>query len=438
MSTFKRLDPILAILCLILAACSLPFFGSTPTPMMETQPPVLTLESFPVNPTADIVIPPTPHVALSTPIAGLKQPLTLTSLKMFDNSNGWAAAIGDTDNAPHLLSTSDGGTTWQERTPAGMVTEIGFSNSIINFTALDLNTVWSTLSSQTPSPDLTSLITWQTTDGGETWSSSDPLPVTDLSVEFFMPDYFGFSDRNNGWLLVHNGAGMNHDYVSIFTTTNSGASWKRVVDPFMDNLYMSCSKTGLVFFDARNGWITYNCHGVKPGLDFYTSSDAGATWEPVTLPSPGYQADYWSDMQNACGIDNIVYTRPPMLTISVTCQSAGRADPERWLYTTPDNGLTWSWENTPGGYGDAFLLDPAQGWFLGHIKQQEDDASTLYVTTNGGGSWTPVKNVSWRGLPQFVDVKNGFVLASADQESAFVRTTDGGHTWSEIKAVLKP
>jgi photosystem II stability/assembly factor-like uncharacterized protein len=438
MSNHKRLDPILAVLCVLLAACSLPFLDGTTTPKGETPPPVLTQESFPVNPTAEIAIPPTPYVALSTPIAGLEQPLTLTSLKMFDALNGWAAAIGDNDNAPHLLRTRDGGTTWQERTPAGMTAETGFTDSIIIFTTLDLNTVWATLSSQSPSPVLTSLIAWQTVDGGATWSSSDPLPVTDLSVEFFMPDLFGFSDRSNGWLLVHNGAGMMKDYVSIFTTANGGASWKRVVDPYMDNLRMSFSKTGLVFFDANTGWVTLDSHGVEPGLEFYNSVDGGTSWQEIDLPSPGYQPNYWADMQNACGIDAIVYVRPPMLTVSVTCQSAGRADPERWLYTTPDNGLTWSWVNTPGGYGDTFLLDPNHGWFLGHIKQQDDDASTLYVTTNAGASWSPIKNVSWRGVPQFVDAKNGFVLARAGMENAFVRTTDGGKTWSEVKAVLAP
>jgi len=438
MSTHKRLDPILAILCILLAACSLPFLDGTSTPLDETQPVMITPESSPVNPTVEIAVPPTPYIALSTPIAGLEQPLTLTSLKMFDTLKGWAAAIGDIDNTPHLLKTSDGGKTWQERTPAGMAAEDGFGESSIIFTSLDLNTVWATLSSSSPAPKTTPLTTWRTLDGGATWSSSDPLPVTDLSVEFFMPDYFGFSDINNGWLLIHNGAGMNHDYVSIFLTADGGGSWRRVVDPYMDNLSMSCSKTGLVFFTYSQGWITFDCHGVKPGLDFYMTSDAGSTWQPVPLPSPGYQPDYWSDMQNACGIDAIVYTRSPMLTISVTCQSAGRSDPERWLYTTPDNGLTWSWENTPGGYGDTFLLDPQQGWFLGHIKQQENDASSLYVTANGGASWTPVKNVNWHGLPQFVDAKNGWVLASAGPEKAFVRTTDGGKTWSEVKAVLEP
>jgi len=436
MSTFKRLDPVLAVVCLILAACTLPFVN--PTPVVETQPPLLTPDSIPVEPTLDTSTLPTREVVLSTPISGVAQPLTLTSLKMFDPLNGWAAATGDTDNAPHLLRTADGGTTWQERTPAGMAAEVEFADSTIIFTALDLNTIWATLSSLSPSPQLTSLITWQTSDGGTTWSASDPLPVTDLSVEFFMPDYFGFSDQNNGWLLVHNGAGMNHDYVSIFTTPNGGAYWKRVVDPFMDNLYMSCSKTGLIFFNASLGWVTFDCHGVKPGLDFYATTDGGTTWQPITLPSPGVEPNYWENMDNACGIDAIVYVQAPRLTLSVTCLHYGTSDPNRWLYTTPDSGATWSWKATPGGYGSTFLPNPTQGWFLGHIKRQEDDASTLYVTSDGGASWSPVKNVNWRGLPQFVDIKNGWVLASVGVNTAFVRTTDGGHTWAEIKAVIKP
>jgi photosystem II stability/assembly factor-like uncharacterized protein len=437
MSTFnKRLDPVLAVLCLVLAACTLPFVN--PTPVVETQPPPASPEGPLTEPTTEPIALPTREVVLSTPIAGVAQNLELTSLKMYDNLNGWAAALGETDGAPHLVRTGDGGLTWQERTPAGMAAENGYAGAMIIFTSLDLNTVWTTLTNHSPSPELEGLITWQTVDGGATWSRSDPLPVRDLSVEFFMPDHFGFAGPSNGWLLVHNGAGMNHDYVSIFTSTNGGASWTRVVDPYMDNLMMSCSKTGLVFFDANQGWVTINCHGVKPGLDFYATSDGGHTWQAVVLPSPGVQPNYWDDMENACGIDTIVYAQAPRLTISVTCMHYGNSDPERWLYTSENSGLTWSWEKVPGGYGETFLLSPTQGWFLGHIKQQDGDANTLYTTTDGAASWTKVKNVNWSGLPQFMDAKNGWVLARAGQEHAFVRTTDGGLSWIEITAVLQP
>ncbi len=235
---------------LILAACSLPFIK--PTTIQDSQTPALTPETLPVDTTPETGPLPTPKGEISTPIVGVAQKLTLNSIKMFDLAHGWASADGNTDGLPHLVTTSDGGTTWKDMTPAGMTLEDGFADTWIIFTTLDANTVWATLSSQSPSPLLTSLVTWQTSDGGKTWSSSDPLPVTDLSVEFFMPDLFGFSDKNNGWLLVHNGAGMNHDYVSIFTTANGGASWKRVVDPSMDNLRMSFSKTGLVFFGCQS------------------------------------------------------------------------------------------------------------------------------------------------------------------------------------------
>lgn len=436
MSPIKRLDPILAILCLILAACSLPFIK--PTSIQETQVPALTPGTLAVITTPEEGPMPTPGEELSTPVAAVAQKVTLNRIKMFDLTHGWASATGTTDGLPHLVATSDGGTTWKEMTPAGMTTEDGFMDALIIFTALDANTAWATLSARSPAPRLTSLITWQTSDGGKTWSSSEPLPVTDLSVEFFMPDLFGFSDKDNGWLLVHNGAGMNHDYVSIFTTTNGGASWKRVVDPYMDNLRMSFSKTGLVFFDANRGWITLDSHGVENGLEFYQTNDGGNTWQEITLPSPDIEPGYFENMDNACGLDGIVYAADPILTVSVTCMHYGISDPNRWLYTTTDGSITWSWQATPGGYGETYLLTPTQGWFLGHNKQQETYANTLYVTADGGITWSKVKNVFWGGTPQFMDAQNGWLIATAGTGTAFVRTINGGTTWVEVNPVITP
>jgi hypothetical protein len=436
MSTLNRSTLIPVIILLALVACNQPV--SIPTTVPEGQILLLTKEPSADFSTPEIKPSATPELQLSTPVTGVAQPLTLHIIKMLDVNHGWASASGDIDQRPHLVATSDGGVTWKEMTPAGMTAEAGFADSLILFTFLDANRIWATLSSWSPSPTLTSLVTWQTVDGGNTWSSSDPLAVTDLAVEFFMPDYFGFSDQNNGWLLVHNGAGMNHDYVTIFTSANGGASWKRVVDPYQDNLMMSCSKTGLTFFDAARGWITIDCHGVKNGLDFYTSLDGGNTWQEVSLPSPGIEVGYFENMDNACGLDGIVYAADPLLTVSVTCMHYGISDPDRWLYSTTNKGASWVWNAAPGGYGEAFFLTPSQGWFLGHLKQQESSANTLYATSDGGISWTPVKNVNWSGMPFFADAQNGWVIARAGTETAFVRTNNGGKTWAEIKAVITP
>ncbi len=231
---------------------------------------------------------------------------------------------------------------------------------------------------------------------------------------------------------------MMKDYVTIFTTADGGINWKRVVDPNMDNLRMSFSKTGLIFFDADLGWITLDSHGVENGLEFYTTTDGGNTWQEISLPSPGVEPGYFDNMDNACGLDGIVYTADPILTVSVTCMHYGISDPNRWLYTSSDRGSTWSWHATPGGYGNSFFIDPLQGWFLGHIKQQEETNNTLYITTDGGVTWTFVKNVTWGGTPQFLDPQNGWVIAKAGINTAFVRTINGGKTWVEVNPTLSP
>lgn len=99
------------------------------------------------------------------------------------------------------------------------------------------------------------------------------------------------------------------------------------------------------------------------------------------------------------------------------------------LQKTTDNGATWT-DVTPDStvveaISALHFISPLQGWAT---CQQ-----TLYITVNGGTSWTPV---ALSFIPQdiyFVDALVGYA-AGGDPNSApalVMKTTDGGLTWTQ-------
>ena len=127
---------------------------------------------------------------------------------------------------------------------------------------------------------------WSTTDGGKTWIGSSPLDLTNVNMEFFKPSDIDFSDTQHGWIMIHVGNGMMHDYVTIFNTIDGGKSWNKVVDPTQQSLPQGCYKNGIVFLDASAGWVAGDCQGVQSGVYFYKTNDSGQTWTTQTLPAP--------------------------------------------------------------------------------------------------------------------------------------------------------
>ncbi len=103
----------------------------------------------------------------------------------------------------------------------------------------DAHTAWVTYAIGGGTPVPTQPVVWHTTDGGATWTASQPLDVTGLA-EIYVPSELQFVAGQTGWLLVHVGAGMNHDYVALYRSTDGGATWTRILDPYNDGGIQSC------------------------------------------------------------------------------------------------------------------------------------------------------------------------------------------------------
>ncbi|MBL8058694.1 MAG: hypothetical protein JNK29_18465 [Anaerolineales bacterium] len=441
---------------LALAGCSPsttpePVFTRVPTvpPPTATTPATATTAATAAPPTASPEPSATPVVAAGAPTVAPEGPaiiqlaagqaLTITAIDMLSGAAGWAAGetAGDLDD--RLLTTADGGQTWHDVTPPQPIDAALALGQGATFAALDSQTAWATFYDRTGGPLSNVPFIWRTVDGGQTWSASRPLDVTD--AELFSPSDLVFVDGQSGWLLVHVGAGMMHDYVMLFTTHDGGLTWDRLVDPFTEpdnGLAQSCGKTGLVFTEAQTGWITGDCGGVQPGAPYlYKSTDAGRTWAFLELPPPADRADLYQVETMACGVQAPLFAKGPALVLAITCQDYNTNQSLAYLYRTADSGASWATEPLTGGFSAGVFLNPEAGWVLGPAAANAAE-NVLAQTVDGGASLVDLKQLNWAGPLDFVDTLTGWAIARTGEEQALVRTTDGGKTWQLITPQIAP
>lgn len=347
------------------------------------------------------------------------QEIALTFINMIDKDLGWGigglVGVGD-----HVLVTKDGGSTWADVTPPEPVAPEGKRKSAIGYFP-DTSTAWVTYYGL-ENLMLAEPVVWRTQDGGQTWQASQPLDVSGLE-ETYQPSHLIFSGQDTGWLLVHVGVGMNHDYVVLYKTEDSGQTWSRLIDPYGDSGIQSCAKTGLIFPDTQNGWLTGDCGGVAAGALLFHSGDGGLTWQSVTLPSPAVTPDLLDNPSAACGTYSPVFFDAQNGKLVVQCTNYTQDPPTKasYLYSTTDGGATWTSGPYPGG--TLLMIDANTGWAL----EQE-----IFQTLDGGATWTDLGSVTWQGQFDFVDAQTGWAVARSGDQLALVNTTDGGATWAEL------
>jgi photosystem II stability/assembly factor-like uncharacterized protein len=357
---------------------------------------------------------------VTTPLSGQ---LALSAIQMFSPDSGWG--IGSVNGASErIFKTNDGGNNWQEVTPpepglAGsqLITAVGYFQS--------LETAW--VSYYNTEPGLPSQpAVWRTRDGGQTWQASQPLDTTGLA-ETFAPSNLQFVDDQNGWMLVHVGVGMSHDYVMLYRSKDGGATWERLLDP--DNEVQACYKTGMLFTNAQEGWLTGTCSGVAAGVWLYHTGDGGATWQPVQLPAPESRPDLFTNFENGCGSDQPTFLDAQTGFIAVTCEQLA-TDPrvtDYFLYSTRDGGKSWSPTSYPGG--KLVFFDAQTGLALG---------KEIYSTEDGGKSWKKISEVTWEGDFDFATPQTGWAVARAGEQVALVRSDDGGQSWRLLEPQIMP
>jgi photosystem II stability/assembly factor-like uncharacterized protein len=351
--------------------------------------------------------------------------LDILKLEMLDAQNGWG--IGGkraSGNANRIFRTKDGGATWVEISPPEPAPAPGAEVSAAAGYFADAQTGWVTYHASIPSGIPENPVVWRTADGGATWQASSALDTSGL-METYSVSHVFFSGASNGWLMVHVGAGMNHDYVAIYRSTDGGASWSRVIDPTIDGGIQSCSKTGLAFWDGSNGWLTGNCNGVRAGAFLYQTADGGAHWSPVNLAAPADHPDLFTADQYACGV-HAPFLSGAQAYLGVECADMGNpaAANISYLYRSTAGGAP-----APQAYpgGDLFTLDGNRIWALG---------KEIFRSDTAGVSWTKIATVTWDGQFDFVTGQLGWAAVRKGTEYGLVQTSDGGGLWVQLAPVV--
>ncbi len=403
-------------LLVILSSCI------APTPLSPSQ------ES--ISPSVEVIQSPTQDLNLSTatiiPIPVLtatiefnKESVNLIQFEMFALTTGWG--IGKSaDNTPMVLRSADGGRTWMDtKLPVDVSIYDGLKMAGY---FLDDQTAWVAPFNESRYP-LSENSVWRTTDGGKTWNIS--LIQTKDLMESYYVSQINFVDNQNGWFMTHVGAGMNHDYIAIYRTTDGGINWERAADPMNDSSgIQGCQKNGFVFSDSQNGWLTGTCNGVAPGVLLFNTKDGGATWNRVELDDPyGYSGLYQS-------FDAVCSSQYPdasigLIHLEVACKNmaAPMDRPIVTLYTSLDGGDSWVQKSIPPGILNYL---PEDGLMV--IGEE------VSISWDGGDSWERQPNAPEGLSAQFVDGEYGWILPSSGKD--IFQTVDGGKTWQSITPLL--
>jgi hypothetical protein len=380
----------------------LPIDTSTPTPTF-TPPPTFT-------PTEEPTI--TPTTLVGTPVI-------IRFIQMIDGATGWAIG-SETGEDNRVLITQDGGTTWEDVTPPEP--DLATKHAVGYFH--DRHTGWVVYYPiQPPGPPTPgTFYTWNTTNGGVTWTQSSTHSLEFLS-ETNYPPYIDFVSASTGWIMLREGGAGMHKYPAyLMKTTDGGASWTIQVTP-PDDLF-SCRKTGMSFGDANTGWATIdNCP--ITGVRVEITSDGGASWNTVSLPDstshPGLFASHycWSHSPNLLSATTGA--------VVISCYSDDPTNVVDYLYVTNTSGASWIDVPYPGG--PLYALDSATMFAMG----QE-----MHRSTDGGVNWTLTSSVSWEGQFSFVTPLYVWGAAELDGSYALVKSVNGTSSWAELSPMVVP
>lgn len=389
-----------------------PLPSSPPDPALtQTQPAEQTLEPG-VKPDS---------VRLEELVPG--QELELSRIMMVSPERGWAVGTGQ-DPYPRILMTEDGGRTWRDRTPCTAFKALDRVSADSTLAYFHSNsTAWVYFQHQDRGDDPGVHRVWRTSDGGQSWDPSTPLPFS-REMRYFTGELV-FINSRVGWLRTFSEIAHMNDYAYLFQTTNGGETWTLVNQPG-DSMLELLVNSQLGFADPQQGWILKDSlGGFQPFLEI--TSNGGWTWKRVLLPGP---EGGWDSPEDRCrgsdphflgGAEGVFLLNCAPIGVEL---NSGNPQMSSYLYRSGDLGQTWTLQQLPAPVDQLVFLDDDQGFALGREHYRTDD---------GGQSWEKIKTVQWMGEFSWISPLEAWAVAREGDETALVHTRDGGESYQLIE-----
>jgi len=255
----------------------------------------------------------------------------------------------------------------------------------------------------------------RTADGGGTWQR---IAVTTDRVDFRDVDAV---DAETAYVLsIGNGPASR-----IYKTIDAGVTWTQQFATNDPNVFLDA----MTFWDAAHGVVVGD--SIDGQFDLLVTEDGGHTWSrvpesalPAALPNEGAFA--------ASGTNIAAIGREAWI-------GTGAAATARVLHTR-DRGRTWTVATTPlvagssAGVFSVAFRDSRHGVVVGGDYRKEQDATdNVAVTSDGGSTWTLVRDHGLSGFRSVVAYQPGAaatLIAVGPQGADW--STDDGHSWAPL------
>ena len=336
---------------------------------------------------------PTLTLSVSKNTTLLAQIPPLQAIRMVDANNGWSLT---TKHA--ILKTSDGGNHWQDVTPKAQIPGLNVQGEFL--TAQTAWIAWQ--SAQGYEGQKQSITILHTSDGGTNWQ------VTTINnAAGSLADPPRFINTQEGWIVTFQAEGMMHSLINTYQTTDGGQTWTNISGPVQTTEVTN--DTGISFSNAQLGWAGLERPG-PPVIE--KTEDGGHSWQAQSLPAPASEMAQTTAavLIGANGLlpIHIPDSANPQARLEIyTTHDTGATwtagalanfdssdvyalDAQHvWaeetksnaLHFSSDGGKTWvQLVQTPSHFDALSFADTNNGWAI-------DDAGRLYQTTNGGTNW---------------------------------------------------
>ncbi|MDP4193839.1 MAG: YCF48-related protein [Bacteroidota bacterium] len=205
---------------------------------------------------------------------------------------------------------------------------------------------------------------------------------------------------------------------TIMTTQDHGQNWVIQRLPNVDWVRRYS------FISETEGWIIGNWSDAFVHKNFskiFKTIDGGFSWQELPMNINidfsiyGFDDIFFLNNKKGYLLSNPIYSDP----------QKQNSNPGL-IYVTEDGGITWTKVNTgiSRKYNQIVFLDDLNGFILSQAHYFPDwgfDESQLHRTTDGGESWTTLGGKGY-GKLKFISSLNGW--------AGSYKTTDGGKTWS--------